>query len=153
MYPTCLEGIFQWKTKEERVRLTRTMMAVLLPHEVQPVAWAANGQTVMDAYTRLWEFGYHKDDCTYAAYWDPANPLVQRADVLVSTYRRGDRVLAVIGSYANGDVTLELKPKAGAVMSAKDVFDGRPVEVAGGIARIALPRHDFALVELVLEKR
>ena len=150
VYPTCLEGIFQWKTKEERIRLTRTMMAVLLPHEVQPVAWAANGQTVMDAYTRLWEFGYHQPDCVYTAYWDAANPLVQREDVLVSTYRRGDRVLAVVGSYAKEDVALELKPKAGAVISAKDVFDARPVEVRDGIARIALPRHDFALVELTL---
>jgi hypothetical protein len=71
--------------------------------------------------------------------------------VLVSVYRRGKRLMCVIGSWADGDVELVLKPRAGRVASAKNAETGKALEVRSGTAVLPLKHRDFALVELRLD--
>lgn len=151
-FPTSLEGLFEIKSKEHREHLTRTMFAALLTHEVRPtLQFSCDWRLYEKIMATLTEFGFTRDDCTYTAYWDDGNPLVQRDDVLVSVYRRGSKMMCVIGSYADGDTELVLRPKQGRVVSARDAERGGSLTVRDGAAVLTLPRRDFALVELVCE--
>ena len=149
-FATSLEGIFNISEPDEKTRVTRTMLAALLPHEVQPtLQCSGDHKLVLKALRAKQEFGVGADDCEYFAYYDPENPVMQaNPDVMVSVYRRGKRLLAVVGSYAEGDVDLVLAPKAGAVEAAEDVLDGEPVACGGGAARLRLKRRDCAMLAL-----
>ena len=94
-------------------------------------------------------FGIGADDCVYTAYYDRANPVVQaNPDVAVSTYRRGDRLLLVIGGFAKETVELPLRLRKGRIVRAVDLETGRPLACERGVASLTLKQHDFALVEL-----
>ena len=57
--------------------MTRTMLAVLLPHEVQPTLQASGDhKLVLKALTAKQTFGVAADDCRYFAYYDSENPVV-----------------------------------------------------------------------------
>ena len=127
------------------------MFAALLPHEVRPtLQFSCDWKLYEKIMGRLAVFGFAQDDCQYTAYWDEKNPLVQRDDVLVSTYRRGKKLMCVIGSYANDDVELTLKLRNGRIVSAENAETGEQIEVRSGEVVLPLKRRDFALVELTL---
>lgn len=155
-FPTVLDGITGLNgaaNKAERIRVTRTMMASLLVHEVRPtIPRGSESKTVIDVMNTLMAFGIGAEDCVYTAYWDKANPVAcSDKDVLVSVYRRGRRFLAVCGGWADGDreVELSLNPGIlGRVSSAKNAETGAAIPVAGGKARFHLAKHDLAIVEL-----
>ena len=149
-FATSLEGIFNITNAAEKTRVTRTMLAVLLPHEVQPTLQASGDhKLVLKALRAKQAFGVAADDCEYFAYYDPENPVVQaNQDVMVSVYRRGRSLLAVVGSYAGEPVDLAIQLKSGAVTSAEDVLDGADVVVSGGVARLRIARRDCAMLRL-----
>lgn len=152
-FPTSLEGIFDVKTPDQRKRISRTMFAALLPHEVRPtLQYSCDWKGYQTIMTRLAEFGFASKDCEYTAYWDERNPLVRRDDVLTSVYRRGGKLMCVIGSWAADDIDLELKPRKGRVVRARNAETGEALEVKSGSAVLPLKRRDFALVELTLER-
>ena len=151
-FPTVLDGVTGLggeKNKAERIRVTRTMMASLLVHEVRPtIPRGSETKTVNEIMNVLMDFGIDADDCVYTAYWDAANPVeCSDKDVLVSVYRRGDRFLAVCGSWADGDREVELTLKQGAFAGAKDAETGKTACVASGKVRFPLRKHDLAIVE------
>ena len=83
---------------------------------------------------------------------DDANPVVQSdPDVMASAYRRGRRLLLVIGSYAKESVELPLRPKRGRVTHATDLETGNALPLLGGISHLTLAPHGFAIVELEVE--
>ena len=152
LFPTVLDGITGLggeANKAERIRVTRTMMASLLVHEVRPT-WplVSEFKTVIDIMNVLMDFGIVATDCAYTAYLDEGNPEACSAnDVLVSVYWRGNRLLAVCGSWAAGDREVELSLKRGVFVSAKNAETGTAIAVSGGKARFHLAKHDLALVE------
>ena len=151
-FPTSLEGIFDVKTPEQRQRISRSMFAALLPHEVRPtLQYTCNWKEYQSIMTKLMKFGINADDCCYSAYWDEKNPIIQRDDVLVSVYRRGKKLMCVIGSWANDDVELKLKPRKGKVVRALNAETGTALEISPDGAVLPLKRRDFALVELTLD--
>ena len=149
-FPTSLEGIFDITDPAEKTRVTRTMLAALLPHEVQPTLQACGDhKLVVKALTIKQAFGVGAADCEYRAYWDPENPVVQaREDVMVSSYRRGRKMLLVIGSYSNEDVGLKIALKKGAIAAARDVEDGKALPVSGGALLLPLTNRDFRMLEI-----
>ena len=152
-FPTVLDGITGLNgaaNKTERIRVTRTMMASLLVHEVRPtIPRGSEGKTVIDIMNVLMDFGIGADDCVYTAYWDAANPVAcSDKNVLVSVYRRGGKWLAVCGGWADGDRDVELSLKRGGFSSAKNAETGETLGVSGGRVRLRLARHDLALVEM-----
>ena len=155
-FPTVLDGITGLNgaaNKEERIRVTRTMMASLLVHEVRPtIPRGSESKTIIDIMNVLMDFGIGADDCVYSAYWDVPHVVVcNDKDVLVSVYRRGLRFLAVCGSWADGDRDVELSMNPGILhrfVSAKNAETGAAIPVSGGKARFRLAKHDLALVEL-----
>ena len=152
LFPTVLDGITGLggaENKAERIRVTRTMMASLLVHEVRPTApRGSEFKTIIDIMNLLMDFGIGEDDCAYTAYWDESSPVVcSDKDVLVSVYRRGNRLLAVCGSWAGGDREVELSLKRGAFAAAKNAETGAAIPVSGGRVRFRLAKHDLALLE------
>jgi len=147
-FATSIEGPFY--DKADRTRLTRTMLATLLPHEVQPtLTQACDTALVKQALGIRQAFGIGADDCRYHAYYSPSNPVVQAdPDVMVSAYRRGTRMLLVIGSYRTDAVRLPIALRDGAVLAAKDAETGATLPVKDGATIVDLPKHGFALVEL-----
>lgn len=146
-FPTCLEGIFDTRSAEEKRHLGRTLLATFLPHEIRPTL-----QQTIDVrlYNRLLAkmqaFGVAEKDCVYTAYWNRENPVVcERKDVLVSTYRRGARLLLVVGSWADEDVPLRLKFPA-AVRRAVDLETDREVD----LEKLVLARREFVALEVEL---
>ena len=147
-FATSLGGILNVKSKEQRTWLTRTELSTLLPHEVRPTLGNVDTELFTRVMTKMQEFGIAAADCRYTAYWDAGNPVVQPAGAVVSAYRRGNRLLAVLGGRADGDATLRLALRSGKVVSAKDAETGSALAVSGGSAEVPLRRRDFALVEL-----
>ena len=158
-FPTVLDGITGLNgaaNKDERIRVTRTMMASLLVHEVRPtIPRGSEAKTVVDIMNVLMDFGIGADDCVYTAYWDAAKGVAcNDKDILVSGYRRGRRYLAVCGSWADGDREVELSMNPGILGklgSAKNAETGEAIPVSGGKARLRIAKHDLALVELRLD--
>ena len=97
---------------------------------------------------KMQDFGIAAEDCRYTAYWDKENPLVQPAGAVVSVYRRGRRLLAVVGGRADADATLRIALRDGEVASATNAETGAALDVSGGAASLPLRRRDFALLEL-----
>ena len=152
-FPTAIAGITGLggaEKKEERIRVTRTMMASLLVHEVRPtMQHGSESKTVIDIMDILMDFGIGKEDCTYTAYWNEGNPIAcSDKDVLVSVYSRDGRFLAVCGSWADGDREIELSLKRGAIVSAKNAETCAPIPFSGGKLGFRLAKHDLAIVEI-----
>ena len=145
-----ITGLGGAANKAERIRVTRTMMASLLVHEVRPtIERGSESKVVIDIMNVLMDFGIGEEACKYTAYWDAANPVVcSDKDVLVSVYRRGKKLLAVCGSWADGDREVELSLKRGGFSSAKNTETGEALAVSGGKVRFRLSKHDLALVEM-----
>lgn len=157
-FPTALDGITGLggdSNKAERIRVTRTMMASLLVHEVRPtIPRGSDAKTVVDVMNVLMDFGIGADDCAYTAYWDEASPIVcSDKEVLVSVYRRGDRCLAVCGGWADGDREVDLSAKTGEFVCAKNAETDEPIQVLDGRVRFHLAKHDLALVVLDMKSR
>ena len=95
---------------------------------------------------KMHAFGVAEKDCVYTAYWNRANPVAcERKDVLVSTYRRGDRLLLLVGSWADADVPLRLKFPS-AVHRVVDLETDREVDLEA----LVLARREFAALEVEL---
>ena len=150
VFATSIEGPFPMKDAAEKTRVTRTMLATLLPHEVQPtLSMAGDHRLVRRVLELRQQFGIGADDCVYTAYYDKANPVVQaNPDVVISTYRRKDRLLLVIGSFTKNSVELPVRLRKGRIVRAVDLETGRSLACGHGVVSLALKPHDFALVEL-----
>ena len=150
VFATSIEGPFPMADPAEKTRVTRTMLATLLPHEVQPtLSMAGDHQLVRRVLELRQRFGIGADDCVYTAYYDSENPVVQaNPDVAVSAYRRGDRLLLVIGSFTKSAVELPLCLRKGRVVRAVDLETDSPLACDRGAAVLTLKPHDFAMVEL-----
>lgn len=151
LYPTVLDGLTGLGGREksaERTRVTRTMLASLLVHEVRPTLQRGSDAALVRAtLQRLVDWGVGEEDCVYTAYWDGANPVsVSSADVLVSVYRRGSKLLAVCANWAPEAREAWLTVKG--LSSATDAETGAALAVSGGTVTLSLERHGFALLEL-----
>lgn len=153
LFPTALDGITGFSGAEkrpDRIRVTRTMLASLLVHEVRPVLQrGSDAKTIIDVMNRLMDFGIDAEDCEYTAYWNDANPVIcTDSDVLVSVYRRGARLLAVCGSWADGDRDVALSLRSGEIRSAKNAETDASLSVADGKVHFSLRKNDLALLEI-----
>ena len=150
VFATSIEGPFPMKDAAEKTRVTRTMLATLLPHEVQPTLSMAGDHRLVRRVLELRQrFGIGADDCVYTAYYDKVNPVVQaNPDVVISTYRRKDRLLLVIGSFTKDSVELPVRLRKGRIVRAVDLETGRSLACDRGVTSLTFKSHDFALVEL-----
>ncbi len=149
-FPTVLDGIIE-KDPAKRTWCTRTMLAVLLPHEVRPTCpRQSDAALYRKIHDLLFNFGIDKPDCQYHAYWNPEVP-VKPADpnLLVSTYRRGNRLLLVCGSFT-GDHTARLAAKD-KLKSARNAETGESLAIRDNTIIFPMKKHDFALIEAKLE--
>ena len=146
-FPTVLEGITGAKTKEIKDWATRTMLASLLPHEVQPTCpRGANYTLIKNTLDRFYDFGTWKDDCVVYNFWDEKAPVKCSNDALKQvTYQRGKDIFTFIGSYADNDCTAEMT-YAKPIASAKNEETGKSLNVAGNKVIFTLKKHDFIII-------
>ncbi|MBQ7188324.1 MAG: hypothetical protein IJR99_02810 [Kiritimatiellae bacterium] len=150
-FPTALDGIEGLgKNPQERIRVTRTMLASLLVHEVRPTSQlGCHAPTVISVLNAILDFGIAEEDCEYTAYWNATNPVTcSEKDVLVSVYRRGDKLLAVCGSWTAEAREVTLSLKSGTIATAKNAENKESIPVTNGAVRFHLTGHDLALIEL-----
>jgi hypothetical protein len=151
LFPTVLDGTTDTESPEEKTWVTRTMLALFLPHEVKPtLPRGSDDDLIVAIYTRLFDFGTHEPDCRYTAYWNPQNPVrTATPGLLVSTYRRGGKLLAVVANDHgdSGSATLTVSEP---VAAAKNLESDTPLPCAANTITLPLKRHDFALVEILL---
>ena len=147
-FPTSIEGPFY--SRGDRTRLTRTMLATLLPHEIQPtLSQACDVELVKRALLVRQSFGIGEADSVATPYWDRDNPVVQTDDdVMVTAYVRGRRMLLVVGSYRREAVTVPIRLKTGRIVSAANEETGIAFPVSCGGISVCLAPHDFALIGL-----
>jgi hypothetical protein len=140
------------KTSEQRAWATRTMLAALLPHEVQPTCpRGSNYKLIGTTLDRLYDFGTWKPECVVYNFWDPKSPVkCSRADLPQVTYRLGKEVLTVVGSFAQEDCTAEMEFGA-SVAEAKNEESGQPLEVSGSKVKFTLKKHDFIFIRATLK--
>ncbi|NMA19327.1 MAG: hypothetical protein GX927_02005 [Lentisphaerae bacterium] len=158
-FPTVLDGITGTKSPEQRTWATRTMLASLLPHEVRPTCpRASDFKLVGNTLKKFFAFGTHEPDCRFYAYWAADNPVrLQDKNLLTATYRRGDKVLLFIGSYADGDRSENLSlafagEEARRIRQAVNVENGENLlEAPATSIPLQIKKHDFAFIELELE--
>lgn len=148
--PTVLGGIVGVDPKsDEYVRLTRTGLAMVLPHETFFYA-RAHAPTCAKARQVLGEFRTGQYEAY--PYWE--NKTVVRAtpeQLLTTVYRKPGRLLLVVGNRGEaGTFRIALAPDAlaGQTLRAVNRETGEPVEVRDRVMQLALPTHDFALVEV-----
>lgn len=154
-FPTVLDGIrlssIDKKSPDKSTWATRTMLAVLLPHEIRPTCQAeSDAKLIRKIHDLMYGFGIAEPDCVYHAYWDET-ALVSSDDpkLLVSTYQRGKKLLLVCGSYA-GDITARLTIRGNTPKSAKNAENGTVLKINGNTIVFPMKKHDFALIEAEL---
>ena len=151
-FPTVLEGITGAKTPQVKTWATRTMLAALLPHEVQPTCpRGADFALIKATLDRLFDFGTWRDDCEVYNVWDEKSPVkCSRADLLQVTYRRGKELLTFVGGYADEDATAEIDYGA-KVAEARNDESGQALDAKGAKVGFALKKHDFIIIRATLE--
>ena len=150
VFPTVIDGItgLDGKVAAERARVTRTMLAATLVHEIRPTCQhASDGQLVAATCQRIVDWGVDADDCEAFLHWDGANPVAcSDKDVLVTAYRRGGRILAVVASWAGDPRIVKLTAKG--LVSARNLEGGAVLPVREESVAVSVAAHDFALIEL-----
>ena len=147
-YPTVLDGIVGAKTKEVKDWATRTMLASLLPHEVQPTCpRGSNFTLIKDTLDRLYDFGTWKKDCVVYNFWDGNSPVkCSNEDLKHVTYQLGKELLTFVGSFAEEDCRAEMEYGC-PIASAKDDESGQALEVVGSKVIFTLKKHDFIIIK------
>ncbi|MCF7853373.1 MAG: DUF6067 family protein [Candidatus Pacebacteria bacterium] len=152
--PVVLGGVTGLKpNSEEEIRLSRTALAMTLPHHIFPRA-RIHGPTCIKARKIVLDFVARSAVKTHF-YWDNKE-LVQAPENLMATIHRSeDQLLLVIGNLKGAgkyeiDLNLE-KLGIDAITRAVNEETGETVAFEGNSVKIAVNRHDFALVGLNIE--
>ena len=151
-FPTVLDGVVGAKTPEQKAWATRTMLASLLPHEVQPTCpRGSNFKLIATTLDRFYDFGTWKPDCVTYNFWDVKSPVkCSNDDLKQVTYRLGKELLTFVGSFAEEDCTAEME-YGSPVASAKNDETDQNLEVIGSKVIFTLKKHDFIIIRATLE--
>lgn len=154
-FPTVIDGIVA--KGDKKIWLTRTMLAVLLPHEIQPTIWISQGsdvKTMQKIYQIIWDFGKAALDSKFIGYWDENTPIkAQSGNLLVSAYLRGDKILLVIGNYGgDGEIPIKINCKKLGFKSINSAINSETKKdvniINSNTLMLKIKKHDLALIEL-----
>jgi len=136
--------------KGDRYRIQRTLLGMILTHEIKDWAlgWGSN-----DLYRKimrqLYEFGYGEPDCKVFRDWDPDFPVVIKGiDYSALTLSRNGKMILIICDYGKGGKTeVSLKPGTG----LKGIFqcsDNTAVIKLKNGCTFELPKNDFRILTI-----
>ncbi|MBO4513338.1 MAG: hypothetical protein J5746_11300 [Victivallales bacterium] len=151
-YPTVLDGIVGAKTQEIKDWATRTMLASLLPHEVQPTCpRGSNGKLIAKTLDKFYDFGTHEKDCKVYNFWDEKSSVkCSNDDLKQVTYQRGKELLTFIGSFADKDCEAEMQ-YGSAIAKAVNDENAQPLEASGSKVTFTLKKHDFIIIRATMK--
>lgn len=155
-YPTALDGLHT-NDPVKRKWLTRTMLAVLLPHEIQPTCGiGTDKETLQKIWQIIWDFGKAEADTKFLPYWDENGPVKPDSkDIIASAYLRGNKLLIIAGNYG-GDINVNFKlniAKFGSqnIVKAINAETGEALSVKADTVALKIKKHDLALIEVILK--
>ena len=128
-------------------RVTRTGLALILPHEMDTYGGWMDGAVVGKAVGIIDAFRSRPGTECYAC-WESGPVLDAPQGLLVAAYRRGPELLLVVGNTGDPAThTLRLKG-AGQVAQAVDAESGAALPVKGQEVALEIAKHDFRLVKV-----
>src|SRR5262249_53998441 len=154
--PLVLDGITGVKQdSDEFVRLTRTALALALPHEIYFYGGTRiHAPTVIKAMQIISNFRSKSGTEVYP-YWDSHRHLTIKGDLLVTAYRYHNNVLLVIGNMGeDGKYTIQIHPAqlgVGGLIGAENSETGQKIPVNDNVLELKMLKHDFSLVEVALK--
>ncbi len=142
-----LDGITGAKTQEQKDWATRTMLATLIPHEVQPTCpRSSNYKIIATVLDKFYDFGTWKNDCVVYNFWDEKSPVkCSNDDLKQVTYQIGNELLTFVGSFAENDCEAEMdygRP----VVDAKNDENATSLKISGNKVQFTLKKHDFIII-------
>ena len=149
-----LGGTTGIKDEAENIRVTRTGLAMALPHQTFFYA-RVHSRTAIKVRDIIREFLQDREAEEWP-YWSD-DPVVKAPNQLpVTTYRTGDRLLLIIGNMGEADdFSLELdlaRLKAAGIVRATNLETKEPAASEEGSIGISMKRRDLALLEVVLKR-
>lgn len=136
----------------EEIRLTRTALAMTLPHEIFPYS-RVHAPTAVAARDIV--YGFIKGRQVQAfPYWQNRSLVSGPDNLLVTAYKADKRLLLVVGNMGGeGDYELRLDALAagGQVAAATNRETGQDVKVKLSTLHLSIKKHDLALIEVVLK--
>ncbi|MEI8245747.1 MAG: glycoside hydrolase domain-containing protein [Lentisphaerota bacterium] len=145
---------------DRRPWVTRTMLACLLPHEIQPTVWISQGTDVkamQKIYQIIWDFGKAELDSRFIGYWEDDTPVkAQSGNLLASAYLRGGKMLLVIGNYGgDGEIPVKIDCAKLGFKSIKSAVNSETNDKltlsAANTLVLKIKKHDLALIEIIFE--
>jgi hypothetical protein len=134
----------------EYVRLTRTGLALVLPHQLFFYA-QADGATSVRAREIISAY-VSRPETKSLFYWENREVVQAPGNLLVTAHVLPEKLLLVIGNTGEGGTfPVELDPAGLGVpppVSAVNAESGEPIVLQGNRVEVPLPRHDFALIEV-----
>lgn len=119
MDPVALGGILRktstpeaWKT--ENARLSRTSLAMTLPHGVKIwYRWSPDDiywPVVSKVYEKMSELGCWNDDSVFVPYWIKDSAIAASSrDIIISSYRRPGACMAIVANMKKEDIKTAVK--------------------------------------------
>jgi hypothetical protein len=151
-FPTAIGGITNCKGAK-KTWATRTMLAMLCPHEIQPTCTRWDAKIIRKLYQIIWDFGKAEPDTEFLPYWDAKN-LIKVSDkgLLVSAYKRGKKLLLICSDYKSNSpvkITFDLKKfRFDKIKSAKNAETGEKISFNFDNINLLVKKHDIALIEV-----
>jgi hypothetical protein len=135
----------------EYVRVTRTALALALPHEIFFYGGTFHCPTALQARDIIAAFRDEPGTTAYP-YWEKGAVLQTSGNLLVTAYRHQGELLLVIGNLAEaGTYTVTLDAKGlqlKEITSAVNAETQAAIPVAGAGLTLAIAKHDLALVRV-----
>jgi hypothetical protein len=153
--PLAIAGI-TGKDSDKLKWTTRTMLACLLPNEIQPTIilhGKYSRKVLQKAWKIIYDFGKAEQDCKFYPYWKENKPAkTNQPDLLISTYVRDNKLLLVIGNYGN-DSTATISVDTGklgfsAITKAINAETEKSLPLKGNSVILKIKKHDFALIKI-----
>jgi len=142
-----------WKDwKEKFTRLSRSHLALTLPNAVKikdRINSDIDRKLIFHIYQLMSDFGCWQEDARFIPYWEKDAALTSnRADTLVSSYRRPGKVLAIVANL-KGEEASKLQIDWSALglpadSPAINIETSQKVD----LQNLAIPQYDFMLVEI-----
>lgn len=157
MVPLFLPELRYWEPGEKEVAANYALATMIYLHDTT-VFSGHNNDTVFAPYEQMKdEFGIGETDVVYEPYWEGGPERFQSTNpkVLVSTYLRPDRILAVVGNISSQPVDTQIDvPVARLKLTAGQIvlYDGgtrQTAQIEGGKLRVQLKakRPTFILIQ------
>ena len=148
--PVVLGGVVGIEDKQENIRVSRTCLAMTLPHQIF-VKVHIDGAPAVKARDIILEFVV-RPNCETYFYWDNKDLLEVPENLMATFHKAGDEILLVIGNLKDeGKYEMKFnlnKLRFSGIQEVVNAETGEKIDFNGNSIYLNIPKHDFALIKL-----